>query len=238
MWQPRNHRLVEFGCTDQAARPMHFLLRLSLALVLVVSTGGAQRADLTMPMRDWRVVKSESGPVNYYTLRSEGSLQFIRGSYRPPFETTVLGYQLPDRERSRVRWLHWKWRAITLPAGGNECVANKGDSAAVIYVSWRRLLRWYAVKYVWSAVGTKGATCDKKRNPLAAQDTVILESGAPVNVWRDENVDLDAEFRKHFADGDPKADVPDFMGVGLMTDGDQTHSDSVADYAEFSLRRR
>jgi hypothetical protein len=99
-------------------------------------------------------------------------------------------------------------------------------------------MRWYAVKYVWSDVGTKGAICDKKRNPFAAQDTVILESGGPVNVWRDENLDLDAEFRKHFADGDPSADVPDFMGVGLMTDGDQTQSDSVADYAEFSLRRR
>jgi len=97
----------------------------------------------------------------------------------------------------------WKWRAISIAPRGNECVAGKGDSAAVIYVSWRRLLRWYAVKYAWSTVGTKGVTCDKKRNPFAAQDTVILQSGGPVNVWRDENVDLDVEFRKHFADGDP-----------------------------------
>jgi hypothetical protein len=59
-----------------------------------------------------------------------------------------------------------------------------------------------------------------------------------LNVWRDETLDLDAAFRRHFAEGDPTADVPDFMGVGIMTDGDQTQSESMADYAQFSLRRR
>jgi hypothetical protein len=31
--------------------------------------------------------------------------------------------------------------------------------------------------------------------------------------------------------------VPDFMGVGIMSDGDQTRSDSSADYADFVLDR-
>jgi hypothetical protein len=184
------------------------------------------------------VVERESGPTNYYSLHDEKPFPFVRASYRPPFETAVLGYQVPDDERSRVRWLHWKWRALVLPRGGNECAPKKGDSAAVVYVSWRRMLRWYAVKYVWSAVGPKGAVCDKKRNPFVAQDTVIIETGGPLNVWRDETLDLDAAFRRHFAEGDPTADVPDFMGVGIMTDGDQTQSESMADYAQFSLRRR
>lgn len=210
-----------------------------IALIsLSASASAAEDASIRLPMPDWRMVDRESGPTNYYVLHRQKPFPFIRASYRPPFETAVFGVQVPDEERSRVRWLHWKWRAITLPAGGNECVRGKGDSAAVVYVSWRRVLRWYALKFVWSAVGPKGAICDKKSNPFMAQDTVILETGAPVNVWRDETIDLDAEFRKHFAGGDPNASVPDFMGVGIMTDGDQTQSISVADYAEFSLRRR
>jgi len=209
------------------------------ALLLLSLTGVAGATGrLEMPMRDWRVVERESGPTNYYVLHKEQPFPFIRAQYRPPLKTAVLGYQVPDEDRSRGRWLSWKWRAITLPNGGNECVRGKGDSAAVVYVSWRRLLRWYAVKYVWSSVGPKGAVCDKKSNPFMAQNTVILESGGPVGQWRDVKLDLDAEFRKHFADGDPKAPVPDFMGVGIMSDGDQTHSESVADYAEFNLRRR
>jgi hypothetical protein len=29
--------------------------------------------------------------------------------------------------------------------------------------------------------------------------------------------------------------VPDFIGVGLMTDGDQTRSESAADYGDFTV---
>ena len=50
-------------------------------------------------------------------------------------------------------------------------------------------------------------------------------------------VDLKQEFRRHFGDGDPNAEVPDFVGVGIMTDGDQTKSESSADYADFVLKR-
>jgi len=201
------------------------------------SLQAAAAAPSRLPVAAFRVVERESGPTNYYRLYKDSEPPFIRGSYHPPFKTTVLGIQVPDADRAAARKLSWRWRAQTLPSGGNECADGKGDSAAVIYVSWRRGLRWYALKYVWSAVGPKGATCDRKSNPFMAQDTVVLESGAPLNEWRTERIDLQAEFRKHFADGDPTASVPDLLGVGLMSDGDQTHSDSSADYAEFSLER-
>jgi len=178
----------------------------------------------------WRVVERDSGPVNYYRVTTEDGVTFVRSHYVPPMKTTVLGFQLPDAEREHVRSLSWTWRARTLPRGGDECTNGKGDSAAVLYVTWKRGLRYYTLKYVWSAVGTKGRTCDKKRNPFVAQDTVILESGAPLDVWRTEALDLKAEFRKHFEGGDPNADVPDFMGIGIMSDGDQTHSESAADF--------
>jgi hypothetical protein len=48
-------------------------------------------------------------------------------------------------------------------------------------------------------------------------------------------LDLPREFRKHFEDGDAKADIPDLFGVGLMSDGDQTASPSSADFAGFTL---
>ena len=78
---------------------------------------------------------------------------------------------------------------------------------------------------------------DHKRSPFVSQDTIILESGGPLGVWRTEQIDLKQEFRRHFGDGDPNADVPDFVGVGIMTDGDQTKSESSADYAGFVLQR-
>ena len=200
-------------------------------------SGAAEQGQRRLPLADFRVVPRESGPTNYYHLFKNADPPFIRAEYHPPFETTVLGVQVPEADRASSRTLSWRWRAVKLPNGGNECQSGKGDSAAVIYVSWRRTLRWYALKYVWSAVGPKGAVCDKKSNPFAAQNTVVLETGAPLDVWKTERIDLKAEFRKHFQNGDASASVPDFMGVGLMSDGDQTHSDSSADYADFVLER-
>src|SRR5262249_48331624 len=110
-----------------------------------------------------------------------------------------------------------------------ECSDGKGDSAAVLYLTWKRALKYYTLKYVWSAVSTKGAVCDTKRNPFVAQDTIILETGGPLGVWKAEQIDLQREFRNHFESGDPNADVPGFFGIGIMTDGDQTQSESAAD---------
>ena len=117
---------------------------------------------------------------------------------------------------------------------------SRADSAAVVYVTWKRGLRYYTLKYVWSAVGKKRSVCDGKRNPFVAQDTIILESGGPPSVaptWKSVDIDLAAEYRKHFEGGDLQASVPDFVGIGLMSDGDQTTSDSSADFGTFTLVR-
>jgi hypothetical protein len=196
---------------------------------------GASRRQVPLATSAFRVIEQKSGPVNYYRHMSEGRTTFIRAEYRSPLETTVLGFQAAEAHRTRAAGLSWSWRAITLPRGGDECSEGKGDSAAVVYVTWKRGLRWYTLKYVWSSVGGRGKVCDKKRNPFVAQDTIIVESGGPLGVWKRHEIDLRAEFRKHFEGGDPAADVPDLAGVAIMSDGDQTRSESAADYANFVL---
>jgi hypothetical protein len=203
------------------------------ALVIALASPAASAREVAADVAAWRVVQRDSGPDLYYTRVPDPAMPFLRARYRPPMQTTVLGWQLPDDARATAHTLRWKWRAEALPAGGDECAAGKGDSAAVVYATWKRALRWYTLKYVWSSVGAKGATCDRKRNPFLAQDTVVLESGGPLDAWRAEEVDLRADFRRHFEDGRADADVPDFVGLGLMSDGDQTRSESAADYAAF-----
>jgi hypothetical protein len=209
-------------------------LALVFGLGLLTASASAQSTHQIQP-EAWRVVASESGPVDYYSVFREGELRFVRSQYRHPLKTVVLGWQTPDASRSRATRLQWTWRARTLPAGGDECVSGKGDSAAVVYATWKRGLRYYTLKYVWTTLTPKGSVCDRKRNPFVAQDTVVLRAGEPVGVWRSEDIDLRAEFRKHFEDGDASASVPDFVGVGIMTDGDQTKSNSSADFGTFTL---
>lgn len=205
-----------------------------IATLLFAAVGGG---DITIAPKDWRIIPRESGPVNYYSVVSEAGTSFVRAKYTPPVKTAVLGWQTPDGDKRSIKKVRWTWRAQTLPNGGDECASGRGDSAAVVYLTWKRGLRHYTLKYVWSAVGTKGKVCDTKRNPFVAQDTVILESGGPLGTWRTAEVDLDAAYRQHFEGGDPKASVPDFVGIGLMSDGDQTKSESSADYGTFTLVR-
>jgi hypothetical protein len=108
-----------------------------------------------------------------------------------------------------------------------------GDSAASVYVSWKRGLRWYAIKFVWSALDPVGSVCARKRNPFAAQDTVVLRAGPSNGAWVTETIDLRDAFRRYLKDGDMSADVPDLVGVGVMSDGDQSHSPSGADFGDF-----
>jgi hypothetical protein len=207
------------------------------AALLAASTAAAKpcsQRKLSYPASSFRVIDQKSGPVNYYKI-IDGPTPFIRGEYTPPLKTTVLGIAAPEEYRASARRLSWSWRAITLPSGGDECTPGKGDSAAVVYVTWKRGLRWYSLKYAWSAVGTRGRVCGRKRNPFVAQDTILLESGPPLGTWKKVDLDLRAEFRKHFENGDPSADVPNFAGFAIMTDGDQTKSASAADYSNFAL---
>lgn len=209
------------------------------ALLLSIPTAADEARppaqETRIDVHQFRVVESYSGPVSYYKIVEDPEQPFIRATYRPPLETVTLGAEVPESLRQHTKKVHWKWRALVLPKGGNECVGNYGDSAAVVYISWKRGLKWYSIKYVWSSLAPKGATCDQKRNLFVVQDTVVLQSGGPVGVWKEETIDPSAEFRAHFEGGNPNADVPDFVGIGLMSDGDQTLTISSADYTDFIL---
>ena len=189
-----------------------------------------------LDVHDWKIIDRESGPVNYYSVVEGKSFSHIHAAYRPGLETTVLGYEI-DGPDQRARKLRWSWRAIALPHEGNECVGGLGDSAAGVYVTWKRGFKWYTLKYTWSAMAPKGSVCDRRRNAFVAQDTIVLESARTSEAWVDEEIDLAGEFRRAFENGDPDAEVPDLQGVGIMSDGDQTKSDSIADYAKFVLVR-
>lgn len=210
----------------------------SAALACVAFCAGDASADtrqVTADIGAWRVIERESGPTNYYVAVHDGAGSYLRGYYRPGLETTVLGWQVPDNVRASAQTLRWRWRVEAFPKDADECASGKTDSAAVIYATWKRGLHWYTIKYVWSTVGGKGNVCDKHRNPFSSQDTVILESGGAADQWHGEELDLKSEFRRHFEDGRTDADVPDFVGIGLMSDGDQTRSDSAADYGSFTI---
>jgi hypothetical protein len=186
----------------------------------------------------FQVLQRDSGPTSYYWIIEDPLGPFIRGVYRPPLETVTLFADVGDGLRNGVERIRFRWRAWVLPVGANECEPGRGDAAANVYVAWKRGLRWYSVKLVWSSGAPVGATCDRIRNAFVASDTIVLRSGPPTGVWQEEEIDPAALFRAHFEGGNPSAEVPELQGVGILTDGDQMHTLSVADYSGFVLYKR
>ena len=96
-------------------------------------------------------------------------------------------------------------------------------------------MRWYSLKFIWSSEAPLGATCNRMRNPFVASDSIVLRTGRVSTGWVEETIDPEELFRQHFSNGDPRSEVPELQGIGLMSDGDQTGSISAADYAGFVL---
>jgi hypothetical protein len=195
--------------------------------------GGTSAAKTTtLDVHGFRVIERESGNIKYYYGVEQPDGAILHARYRPQLDSVTMGMEMPEALRSKAKRLSWRWRVQAFPVHGNDCKNGFGDSAAV-FVTFKRGLKYYVLKYIWSTEAPKGTVCDPRRSMFYARDTVVLESGGASNEWVTEELDPRAEFLKHF---DPKgslSDVPDLVGIGVMTDGDQTHSLAEADYGHF-----
>jgi hypothetical protein len=174
---------------------MPFLVRRTVTIGLtgclaITARAPALAAERELDFRELRAI--ESGRHAYYQLRRDDRGTYLHAEFQPGDDAVKQALVMREAERRGQHKLAWRWRALVLPAGGNECDPRTNDSAGSVYVAWRRGLRWYGLKYAWS--------------------------------------------RAHFAAGDPNAEVPDLIGFAVLTDGDETHSASSADFGSFVLR--
>jgi len=131
--------------------------------------------------------------------------------------------------------LTWCWRATALPPGGNERVNHLNDSAAGLYVLFSRNFLGIPqqIKYVWSSTLPLG-TVDRRKK-WARPYFFVLESGPEqLGKWSFEQVDLLANFRRVYGDK-PKNRS---LGIGVLTDGNNTDTHVAADYADLRVWTR
>jgi hypothetical protein len=215
---------------------------LAAMLLLANAPAAAELRAVPLDVHEFKVLGEAYDPENprlpeptYYRTIDDTRLSFIRSVYLPPRATVTLVHAVPDELHHGVRRMRWLWRAQVLPRKGNECASGRGDSAAAVYVTWKRGLRWYSLKFIWSSEAPLGATCNRVRNPLVVSDSIVLRTGVASTGWVEETIDPEELFRQHFANGDATAELPELQGIGVMSDGDQTISISAADYAGFTL---
>jgi len=184
-----------------------------------------------IPPSAFTVFKEDSGPVNYYSVAEEDGSAILRGVYRPGLGNVVLMARAPEAARQAVRTVSWRWRAHAFPRNANDCGPGESDSAASVFLAFKAGLKLMVIKYVWATVGTVGQSCVSNRGWFFDRDTTLVQVGGPPDVWTSYTMDPKVEFVKHY--GGKLQDVPDFVAIGVMTDGDNSQSPSAADYADF-----
>ncbi len=212
---------------------------LSLLLLLTTVDGGQgfpakSEHRAVIPLTSFSVFKADSGPVNYYSVITDDDTQMIRGMYKPGLRNVVLYAEGPEQARQHVSLVSWRWRVHALPKDSNDCGPGFSDNGASVFLAFKAGLKLMVLKYVWSTLGTPGQSCESTRGWFFDRDTILMHVGGPLDVWQSMEVEPRKEFVKHY--GGKLEDVPDFVGIGLMTDGDNSESPAEGDYADFVIR--
>lgn len=205
------------------------LLPVLVSLVLSSSPSGS----LPLDIRSFQVLKESSGKDNYYSVESGPDGPYLAARYRPPFDTMVRGIEAPERFRRTLSAIRWRWRVRVFPKGADDCNPDVGDAAAGVFATFKAGMKVMVIKYVWNTVGPANRSCELANNWFFAKREVVLRSGGAPDTWHTETVNPRADFVRYF--GGKLEDVPDFMALGVLTDGDATNSRSEADYTDFVL---
>lgn len=212
------------------------LVPICFALLLAAGDAGAPSSETVshqaaISPRSFKVLEQDSGPVNYYSVITEGEVVMIHSAYKPPLATVVLAAVVPEEARKAVTRVSWRWRVHSLPKDSNDCGPGFSDSGAAVFLTFKSGMKYKILKYVWSTTGAVGSFCQSKRGWFLDRDTILLHVGGPLGQWRSEEVAPRLAYAKHFET--TIEDVPDFVGIAVMTDGDQSNSVVESDYADF-----
>ncbi len=140
-----------------------------------------------------------------------------------------------------IRWsaidypyISWRWRIRAVPEGADARYEDTADSAAGLYLSYRRKLGLVpeTVKFVWSAQLRTGSFF--RRSGIGQAWTVVAGTG-PANEkqWHRVYYRVPDVYRETF--GNREVSRP--LGVGVLSDANSTQSFAAADYDDLVVLR-
>jgi len=163
---------------------------------------------------------------------------------------SALVLELHDFDLQATPILQWRWKIEEGLKIENERVKAGDDFAARVYVmfrfdaahaSWLERLehtigeKLYgekipgdALDYVWSSYQPAGSTWD---NPFTAAAKMISLGSGRLPQWKQETADVARDYRKLFG-----REPPPIMGVGIMTDSDNSCQKAAATFADFQWK--
>ncbi len=156
-----------------------------------------------------------------YRVYEENGNRFLHASDGEETGSSVFRYFVWDAKKAPQ--FSWRWRALKLPQK-----AESQDCACGLFLVFGGY-GGKTIKYIWSTTLPVGRVI--QNNP-SNYFTVVVDSGPKsVGTWVTHEVNVMEDYKKFF-----KSDLKkNLSGIGLLTDGDDTHSPSECDYDDFAI---
>lgn len=183
-----------------------------------------------------------------YTLHDDEGRTVIKAESRNAASGLICRRRI---DPNQYPYLRWRWKIDRVPEKGDVTVKRGDDCAARLYVAfaydeaaagwWERL--WHrtanvfagkelpgsALTYIWASRAPEQQVLD---NPYAGSaKMIVLQSGNRLSgQWVDERRNVFEDYQLAFG-----RQPTEIIGIGIMTDTDNTGEEIVAYYGEISL---
>ncbi|MFQ5636455.1 MAG: DUF3047 domain-containing protein [bacterium] len=174
--------------------------------------------------RGWTWRKRDRKKNKPYKIREENGNKYLAAEDNG--ESVILGKDLKWDLR-KYPYISFRWRTTKLPEGGDERYGKTVDSAAGIYIVYKKRFGKIpsSIKYVWSTTLPVGSYM--RRSGIGRPWMVVAESGTDhLGEWRTYVFNAYDAYKKTFGGRPPNNPV----GIGILSDANSTHSQAYADY--------
>ncbi|MFO1519456.1 MAG: DUF3047 domain-containing protein [bacterium] len=179
--------------------------------------------------KGWKTYPFQMGKAKaVYKIGEENGKKFVRANDSQDISMPIFkDFPWPLEDYPILKW---RWRAQQLPVGAKENSRDTNDSACGVYVTFGKT-SGIAIKYVWSSSLPPGHVWAKEPGEFYV---VVMDSGSgKLGQWQEQKANVLADFKKLFGK-DPSRDP---TAIGIMTDGNATHTASACDYGDFVISK-
>jgi hypothetical protein len=138
-------------------------------------------------------------------------------------------------EAKQYPFLQWRWKAVTLPKGGDSRKKATDDQACQVYVTFPRFpqaVRSRNIGYVWDTSAPAGLVVPSEKNGTVVY--VIVRSGPDeAGKWITETRNVFEDYKKIYGE-EPGEEIG---AVSVATDSNDTHSSAECFVGEILFKK-
>ncbi len=134
-----------------------------------------------------------------------------------------------DLKRNPV--LTWKWKATTLPAGGDFRHSRSDDQAAQLFIAFTKTK---SIVYIWDTTAPEGLEESTSPVPFLTVKVIVVRSGsAQAGKWLTESRNVYDDYKRLYGE-----EPPAVKGIRIQINSQHTGTLAESSFADVAFRAR